>query len=239
MIAWLTRLEEMESEIEYRLPPGVGQMAFRYTSGQVPVLLSAPHGAAHMRNGRLKEEDDYTSGLVRLTAEVTGAHALYAWRKSNSDPNYDPVSPYKKALRRIVRRKGIGFVIDVHGCAAYREFGLGVGTMRGQSCPHHRTLILRALNRLGFREGGPWLSRLDIDDTFTASGGSRQETITRFCWQKLQVPAIQLEFNSYLRVVRRLPEASERDPFQGDPAHIQRAIRALITLVRVLEKSNL
>jgi hypothetical protein len=239
MDAWLKRLEELESEIFYKLPPADGQVAFRYTTGRLPILLSAPHGAAHMRNGRLKEEDDYTAGLVRLVAELTGAHALFAWCKSDSDPNYDPESPYKKALGRIIRRYGIGFVLDIHGCAAYREFGLGLGTMGGQSCPQQRRLILQTLYRQGFRESGPWLSRLDLDQTFTAAGGTRQETITRYCWQKMRIPAAQLEFNAYLRVVRRLPEATEREPFKGEPEQIQKAVRTLLALVRTLAKTEL
>ena len=234
MNAWLKRLEELESQIDYKLPASDGQPSFRYLPGRLPVLLSAPHAAAHMRNGRLKEEDDYTGGLALLAGEISGAHVLYACCKSDTDPNFDLVAPYKIALKHLVRRHRIGFVLDVHGCAAYREFGIGLGTMRGQSCPQHLRLILTTLHRLGYREGGPWLSRIDIDQTFSAAGGPRQETITRYCWQKLRVPAAQLEFNSYLRVVRRMPEASERDPFQGDPVHIQRAVRTLVSLARVL-----
>lgn len=234
MNGWLERLVELESEIEYKTPPATGEAEFVYTAGQRPVLLSAPHGAAHTRNGRLKEEDDYTAGIARLVAEITGAHVIYSWRKSATDPNYVAEVPYKQALRAIAARQRIGFVLDIHGCAAYRDFGIGLGTMRGQSCPDHYRLILRTFSRAGYHPGGPWLSRLDVDRTFTAGDGQRQETITRFAAQQLRLPTAQIELNAYLRVVRRFPDASDREPFQGDPQHILHAIRALCRLVQAL-----
>ena len=87
MDALLSRLQMYESQVEYKTPPAAGKPAFRFHPGKLPILLSAPHGAAHMRNGLLKEEDDYTAGLVRLVAEITGAHAIYTWRRSEDDPN--------------------------------------------------------------------------------------------------------------------------------------------------------
>ncbi|MFN7036593.1 MAG: hypothetical protein ACK4SN_09510 [Bellilinea sp.] len=237
MNEWLRRLVALESEVEYKTPPRRGEGEFCFQPGSLPVLISAPHGAAHTRHGRLKEEDDFTAGLARLCAELSGAHVLYAWRKSATDPNYYPDVPYKQTLREVVRRYNICFVMDLHGCAAYRDFGIALGSMQGQSLPpDYRRIILKVLYRYGFRSGGGWLSRVDIDRTFTAGNGSRQETITRFVSQRLGVAAIQIELNSYLRVVRRRPQASERNPFEGDPLMIERAIRLLVGLVRAVAR---
>lgn len=237
MDGWLERLVALESEVEYKTPPRRGEGEFRFQAGSLPVLISAPHGAAHTRHGWLKEEDDFTAGLARLCGELSGAYVLYAWRKSATDPNYYPDVPYKQALAQIVRRYDIRFVVDLHGCAAYRDFGIALGTMQGQSLPReYRRLILRLLYRHGFRAGGGWLSRVDVDRTFTAGNGSRQETITRFVSQRLGVPAVQVELNSYLRVVRRRPQASERDPFEGDAVMIERTINLLVALVRAVAR---
>ncbi len=234
---WLNRLVALESEVEYKSPPRRGEGEFCFLPGSLPVLVSAPHGAAHTRHGRLKEEDDFTAGMARLCAELSGAHVLYAWRKSATDPNYYPDVPYKQALREIVRRYDIDFVLDLHGCAAYRDFGIALGTMQGRSLsPDCRRLILRVLYHYGFRGSGGWLSRVDIDRTFTGGNGSRQETITRFVSQRLGVAAVQLELNSYLRVVRRRPQASERQPFEGDPAMIERTVQLLVGLVRAVAR---
>ena len=172
--------------------------------------------------------------MVRLVAEQTGAHVLYLRFQSSVDANFDTSVPYKQFLAGIVRRYRIRFVIDVHGAAAYRDFGLALGTLNSASCPHERALILSVLGQHGVREGGPWLRRLDLDDTFSAVGVAGQETITRFVSQRLHVPAAQLEINAHLRVPRRQPDASERDPFRGDPAGIKRTLEMLAALVRAL-----
>ncbi len=230
----LTRLVELEADIHYKKAPLPGERDFGYDFGRLPIVISAPHGAAHSRNGALKNEDDYTASLARLVAEMTGAHALYLRYCSSVDANYDADVPYKHFLREVVKRNRIRFVLDLHGAAAYRDFGLALGTLNGESCPDQRPLFIAVLNRFGFFEDAPWLSRLDLDETFTAAGVEEQETITRFAAQRLHVPAAQLELNAYLRVVRRQPDASERDPFRGDPAAIERTIALLTTLIREL-----
>ncbi|WP_299029334.1 hypothetical protein [uncultured Thermanaerothrix sp.] len=237
MDAWLERLVALESEVSYKTPPAPGERYFRYQPGRLPILLSAPHGAAHMREGQLKEEEDYTAALVRLVAELSDAHALYTYRLADPDPGFYPETPYKRALRYIVHRHRIRFVIDLHGCAAYRDFGLALGTLHGQSCPSERRRILSLLYQFGFRPSGPWLSVVDVDRTFTANGRLGQETITRFVWQRLGVPAAQFELHPHLRVVRRLGEASEREPYQAQPDQIKRAVAFFLALVTTLAET--
>ncbi len=128
----------------------------------------------------------------------------------------------------------IRFIVDLHGCAAYRDFGLALGTLHGQSCPAERSRILSLLHQFGFRPNGPWLSVVDVDRTFTANGRQGQETITRFAWQRLGVAAAQFELHPHLRVVRRLGEASEREPYQAQPAQITRTVAFFLALVTLL-----
>lgn len=230
----LNRLVELEADIHYKTAPPGGERDFGYDFGRLPIVLSAPHGAAHSRNGALKNEDDYTAGLVRLVAEMTGAHAIYLQNRSAVDANFYAGVPYKQFLQEIIQRNRIRFVLDLHGAAAYRDFGLALGTLNGESCPDERPLILSVLRRFGFTEDALWLSRLDLDGTFSAIGVEDQETVTRFVSQYLHVPAAQIEINAYLRVVRRQVEASERDPFYGDPAAIERTVMMLASLVTEL-----
>jgi len=230
----LNRLMELEADIHYKTAPPDEEPDFGYVFGHRPILISAPHGAAHTRSGVLKQEDDYTAALARLVAEMTGAHALFLRYRSGTDANFHPGVPYKQYLQEVIKHNRIRFVLDLHGAAAYRDFGLALGTLYGRSCPNERLLILSVMKRFGFQEDAPWLKRLDLDDTFSASGIENQETITSFVSQKLRVPAAQIELNAYLRVVRRQPDASERDPFQGDPAAIERTVEMLSELVREL-----
>jgi len=89
---------------------------------------------------------------VRLLAEKTGAHALYAFRKSPTDPNYYANTPYKHALQRVTERYPIHFVLDLHGCSPDRDVGIALGTMHNHNCPAHRPRIIRTFAAHGFDE---------------------------------------------------------------------------------------
>lgn len=230
----LNRLIELEAEIAYALPPDRGEVEFLYQPGSIPLLLSAPHGAVHTRKGVRKDEDEYTAAIARLVAEETRAHVIYAHRKSGTDPNCDPGVPYKLTMQQIVETARIAFVMDIHGSSPTRPFGLALGTISGVSCPDYRHLILDSLRQSGFTEESSGLDRLDVDQAFPAAGGVKRETITRYAWKKLGVQAAQFEINSDLRIVRRKPDASAQEPFEGDPEQIMKTVRAFIHLVQAL-----
>lgn len=227
----LKRLASLEADVIYRQPARAGEEEFRYLPGARPVLVSAPHGAAHIRNGRLKEEDEYTAAIARYLAEVTGAHALYLRRQSATDSNYDPETDYKRALRAIIRQEGIRFVLDLHGASDHHSFGIALGTMNGRSCPEQFPMILEIFEKYGFHQDARGSYRLDVDGRFTGAGGARQETITRFVRDALGVPSLQIELTSHIRVVQvplagKLPQV-----YRGDPALIERTMAALTEIV--------
>lgn len=243
----LRRLQLLEQSVSYYSPPPAGELPFSYEPGSVPILLSAPHGAAHQRNGRLKEEDEYTTALVRLVAAETGAHALYTRYQSDTDPNWDRQTPYKEQLRQIIREHRIVFVLDIHGMSNRHKIGLAVGTINGRSCPQHEPHIVRMLENGRFKQitqaQATQFSQLQTDhfvlnhSRFT--GGVRNHTVTRFVSQELNTPAAQLELCSSLRVVKReWREAGHKWPrlFQGDPNGIDQTVKTLISLVNGLRQ---
>jgi hypothetical protein len=231
------RLVALEADVRYQEPPRRGDSRIGTMPGTTPVLLSAPHGAVHTRNGEAKEEEEFTAAMACLVAELTGAHALYARRRSPTDPNWYPDVPYKRRLRRIVARAGVRFVVDIHGTAPHRPFGVALGTMEGRSCPEQRPGIIQRLESHGFRRDAAFPDRLDIDETFTAGGLHGQETITCFVSQRLGVPAAQIELHPLLRVVERREDATLPRPFHGDPERIERIVRTLALLVESLATS--
>ena len=231
----LRRLTELEADVRYQEFSNGSDGGFAYVPGQVPVLLSAPHGAVHTRLNNLKQEDEYTTGFARLIAEKTNAHVIHTRRKLDTDPNWYPDVPYKRMLRRVIKKEPIRFVLDIHGCAEHRDFGIALGTMRGESCPQQREVILRMFAAHGFfQDAENPLCRFDVDRRFTAVGLEGQETITRFVWESLGVPAAQFEIHPSLRIVERRSDATETQPFLGVPELIKAAIQAFIDLVQVL-----
>jgi N-formylglutamate amidohydrolase len=230
--ALIDRLIALEADVTYYQPPAAGQPPFRHEPGRLPLLVSAPHGAAHRRDGRYKQEDAYTAAFARLVAERAGAHVLYAFARSESDPNWDRESPYKDALRELAAAHDIRFVIDIHGMSDRHKFGIAVGTMCGASCRRrHEALIVATLAAAGFvqataQEAGaypaPRRDRFVINHgRFT--GGMSHHTVTRYAAEELGIHAAQFELCAGLRVVQRC-----------DPREITRTVAAFERLAVAL-----
>ncbi|MBP6016075.1 MAG: hypothetical protein KA586_05090 [Candidatus Promineofilum sp.] len=241
--AVLDHLAAFEADVTYRQSPADGQPPFRYEPGTLPILISAPHGAAHRRDGRYKQEDEYTAAFARLLAERTGAHVLYAFAQSESDPNWDRESAYKSALREIAAARDIRFVADIHGMSNRHKFGIAVGTMCGASCRRrHEKLIVATLTAAGFVETtaqeAQAFPRLRWDcfvvnhGRFT--GGLTSHTVTRFATEELGIHAAQFELCADLRIVRRRDPDKWPGDFQGDPTGIARAVAAFERLAPML-----
>ncbi|MFW6135454.1 MAG: hypothetical protein ACOC7N_01380 [Chloroflexota bacterium] len=220
--------------MRYQEPPAEGERRIGYVRGTASVLLSAPHAAVHTRRREPKEEEEFTAAMACLVAELTDAHALYARRRSPTDPGWYPDVPCKRRLGQIVARDGIQFVLDIHGMAPSRDLGIALGTMGGRSCPEQRHGLVRRLEDHGFRREGEGLDRLDVDGTFTGRGMSGQETVTSHTWQTLGVPCAQLELHPGLRVVERREDATLPRPFHEDPERIRRTVLALVAVVGAL-----
>jgi hypothetical protein len=130
---------------------------YGYIKGDIPILISAPHGAKHYRlsERRWKAEDAYTSSFAVKLGELTGAHVIYARNKADEDPNSDIHCRYKDFLGRIVKESGIKFIVDIHGANRDRKFKVDVGTINNiaekSSCPTFMPVIERAFR--DFDEG--------------------------------------------------------------------------------------
>jgi hypothetical protein len=229
---------ELEADVRYRERAAAGVPGTGCLLGTTPLLLSAPHSAVHTRVGEPKEEEEYTAALACLVAELTEAHALYVRRRSPTDPNWYKDVPYKRQLKRMVVEAGIRFVLDIHGSAPHRHFGIALGTMKGESCPDHRDTIIRLLEEHGFRRHADSLDYLDVDNRFTAGGLAGQETVTSFAWRGLGVPSAQLELHPSLRVVERREDATLPGPFHGDSERIECVVQALVHLVSSLSSEE-
>jgi len=229
------QLVRLESDIRYQDYAADQEPEFLHLKGNIPILISAPHGAVHTRDGKSKEEDEYTAGIARLIGNRTGAHVIYARRKSRTDPNADLTAPYKQALQQIVHENGIRFVLDLHGANKDRDFGIALGTMHGKSCSEkEKQIIVGTFEKHGISEAGSNLSRLDVDDQLPGEGSDHREPIVKFC-QRNSLPAAQIEINAWLRIPARRADATAPDKeFKGDRRLIKNIIEALSGVVTSL-----
>lgn len=231
----VSRLLELENDVRYQEISSESEPEYRYITGKSPVLISAPHGAVHTRNGSSKEEDEYTAGFAQLLGEITNAHVLYSRRKTATDPNADPQAPYKKYLAGLIVDNGIRFVMDLHGASEKRSFGVAIGTLYGKSCKEERQDIISGFERHGFSEVQTGLCRIDVDNELPAVGNEKRVPITRFCYE-LGIPAVQIELNALLRIPQRRDDATNsKVPFEGNVELIEKTVMALAEIVAMLE----
>ncbi len=168
---------------------------FAYIPGNIPILISAPHGAKHFRTkeNRWKAEDAYTSALAIELGRLTGAHVLYLKNKAFEDPNNDEHTQYKDFLAKVVRENGIRFVMDLHGSAGDRPYKIDVGILDDRpgrnSCPTFRAVFEKVL---GDFDQGIFNKRFRADDPCT---------ITSFARNTLGIESAQIEINAHYRVV--------------------------------------
>ncbi len=235
----LERLISFENDVLYQEYASDGEPEFLHVEGKFPVLISAPHGAAHTRNGRYKGEDEYTAAFAQLIAGETGAHCIYARRKSKTDPNVAKDAPYKEKVRKIVREKHIRFVIDLHGMWPHHEAGIELGTRDGKSCPTQKELIVASLKESGFTlDNDNEFLRLRVDAKFSGNGSPTREPMVKFVSERLKTPAAQFEINAVNRIAVRRDDAAERDKsFWGNPEIIEKTVNAFIMLINVLTQS--
>jgi hypothetical protein len=201
---------------------------FGIIEGEIPVLLSAPHGAKHLRDGRWKGEDEYTSALSIKLGALTGASVIFVKNKTREDSNCLPSTRYKDAIRELVAEQGIKFLADIHGADIARDYKMSVGiideeTMERCSCPRYKPVIEEAVRAFQFP-----LFNLD---TFTAGSPA---TVTSFARHVCGIEAAQFEINARYRIVARKPESTRA--MHGDEPNFKAEETDVLALVQCLKE---
>lgn len=201
---------------------------FETREGNIPILISAPHGAKHLRKGKWKEEDEYTASIAVVLGEITGAHVIYVKNKTYEDPNYIEGTRYKDKIREIIEKDGIKFLLDIHGVNKNRPFKICVGTRYDQkersSCPTFKDIIEEVLR--DFQEP-PIFNRRYFKAT-------KEETVTSFARKQCGIESAQVEINAKYRIVERKPDASKA--MSGEEAVFKAREEDVLDLLSHLKK---
>jgi N-formylglutamate amidohydrolase len=146
--------------------------------GSTPVLVTAGHSVAQLRDGARKKPDLRTGGLAEVVGQRTGASVLTALGSSRGDPNRDLDHPFKRALRELA--PGHRYAIDLHGMTDSRgiDVCIGSGPTPSDSLVDTCRATAQAAGLL-----------VTVDVPFSAT---RRETITATA-QRSGLEAVQLE----------------------------------------------
>ena len=170
---------------------GSSKNDYEYKSGNIPILISAPHTVKQWRNEKYKSADIYTGALAKTLHEVTGAHVIYK-ASTNGDENYTiEETEYRKKIKEIVAKKDIKVIIDLHGMASSRDSDIDIGT--GNSSNINLLGQDYILSLIGSSLGN---NNYTVNKYFT---GGKTYTMSAYCASKLGVPTLQFEINKKYR----------------------------------------
>ncbi|WP_067724623.1 hypothetical protein [Oceanobacillus damuensis] len=164
--------------------------SYEKSFGSIPILLSMPHSVAQMRNGKLKDSDDYTGAIGLFTQKLLDCHCIYSTRTSEEDPNYVIEGKYKIELEKIIKKGNIKFVIDLHGASSKRNFDIDLGTIHG------KTMSSNTINEIKEIFSNNGIMNVLENEMFAAT---HKGTITSFVHHELKVPCFQMEINKKFR----------------------------------------
>ena len=170
---------------------GSSENDYKYKSGTIPVLISAPHSVKQYRNNTYKEADAYTGALAKTLHKTTGAHVIYK-TKVKGDENYTiNETAYRKKIKNIVKNNDIKVIIDLHGMSSHRKSYIDIGTgnssninLLGQN--YILSLIKSSLSSTNY----------SVNKYFKGGGPN---TISTYCSKNLGVPTVQFEINGKYR----------------------------------------
>ena len=238
----MTELIEMESAIDRSKEADEGMPFFTIIEGDVPMLLTAPHGNNHFRNGVLKYGEEFTSTFARYLAEQMGCSAIFTTHLSPEDGNWGEVGVFKSAVSQLVKKHSIHTLIDIHGMRNTNMIGVAIGTMNGQSYKGEDEMLLEPFVEQGFVKSAvtdfdwfDWRRIVLNHPKFT--GGLKSNTLTRFASETLGISAFQIELTSAVRVPHSLPDDGWPYEYFGDPVAIQKSINALLNLIHSILSS--
>ena len=257
----LDNLTVLDRCFNYREPAPVDVPWYETVTGEVPVLVSAPHACMHLRDGEYKMPEEYTGAIALYLAQTCGCHALVARYKTDEDPNWQTNSVYKQQVARIVKDHSVTVLIDLHGMTNRYHMGAAIGTLNGRSC--HPSSVVEHFVNAGFNavtadslpaasgRANKYLQdkvlltselrssdnqsnrnwRNVVVDHPRFTGGLVSHTVTRYAAEQLGIQSVQIELASIARVVHSLATADWPMDYRGNSEAITCSVKALQALV--------
>ncbi len=105
---------------------------YRVLSGNVPVLLSAPHSVNQIRGDDVRDAEKYTGALVRYLSNSTSSYAIFQLF-THADPNTDVENDYKNAVINLINGFNIKLLLDVHSSTFKDETDIDIVTNNRQT----------------------------------------------------------------------------------------------------------
>ena len=86
---------------------------YRVLSGNLPVLISAPHAVNQIRGDDVRDAERFTGALTRYLSNSTSSYAIFELF-THADPNSDEEHDYKNGIINLIEAYKIKLLIDIH-----------------------------------------------------------------------------------------------------------------------------
>ncbi len=105
---------------------------YRVLSGNVPILISAPHSVNQIRGEDVRDAEKYTGALTRYLCNATSSFGIFQIF-THADPNTDEENAYKNAVVNLVNAYNIKLLIDIHSSTFSDDTDIDVVTNKRQT----------------------------------------------------------------------------------------------------------
>lgn len=122
---------------------------YRVLSGNVPVLLSAPHSVNQLRGEDVRDAEKYTGSLVRYLSRATNCFGIFQLF-THADPNNDEENDYKNAIINLVNAYNIKLLLDIHSSTFKNDADIDIVTNKRETLVGMNNLYEK-FNELGIK----------------------------------------------------------------------------------------
>jgi nucleoside 2-deoxyribosyltransferase len=113
-VGWAIQYESLLAERYEQLPPA-GEADYKFSGGDLPVLVVAPHATASWREGEFYEQEAFTGSMAALLNRMTGCHTLTSNNCLVADPCWYLETPFRNVFSDIVKAGKVGLVVMLMG----------------------------------------------------------------------------------------------------------------------------
>ncbi len=170
---------------------------FKIDKGNNNIILSAPHAYKHIRNNKIKSNENNTSKIAKILGLLTNSHVIYTYKDSNNDPNFDEDSMYKSELLKYIKENNIKYLIDIHGLDKNNDCSLEIG------CNNFKNSNEEFVNLIKNTFSKNYKGDIVIDKVFAAK--SKRRITSYISGQIDDINTVQLEINRIYRNINRMP----------------------------------
>ena len=206
MVNDIIELETLFSSNNYF---GNNEGDFRIVSGNIPIMLSAPHAVNCIKHGSVKYADILTGSISLLMNKLTGCHVICSTKTSDYDSNSDDCE-YRETLLRYINDNDIQVLIDIHGSSLNNPCAIEMGTsplfdeggniigdeLRSLKDKKYIVDIFEIMFTELFEMNNCTKTCVCVNNIFTAG---KTNTITKFICDNTNCSSLQLEINRTYR----------------------------------------